>query len=274
MGRVDWNTRLLQLWRKERGLFPYGKSGLKSCFLGWVYGALRSLPVWEEWIEIALRRRKPDHHVVSSRMGRVDWNPNEKTHPSFLPVSSRMGRVDWNGEYEITVSAVAGLFPYGKSGLKFFGGHCGGDGPRSLPVWEEWIEMFPASQMCTQSPSLPVWEEWIEMWKCYCANHRRMGLFPYGKSGLKFITAIKRNARKRLFPYGKSGLKWLWNIVLLVKLLSLPVWEEWIEMCRTKAANGQAHVSSRMGRVDWNSCQRFNVCPAPRLFPYGKSGLK
>ena len=34
-------------------LFPYGKSGLKSPVLAVVAVGIGSLPVWEEWIEIA-----------------------------------------------------------------------------------------------------------------------------------------------------------------------------------------------------------------------------
>ena len=35
---------------------------------------------------------------------------------------------------------------------------------RSLPVWEEWIEIIPIRcSICWTIGSLPVWEEWIEM---------------------------------------------------------------------------------------------------------------
>ena len=39
-----------------RRLFPYGKSGLKSQGAGISPAPNASLPVWEEWIEIALRQ--------------------------------------------------------------------------------------------------------------------------------------------------------------------------------------------------------------------------
>ena len=36
----------------RNSLFPYGKSGLKSFQFFLILHLLRSLPVWEEWIEI------------------------------------------------------------------------------------------------------------------------------------------------------------------------------------------------------------------------------
>ena len=56
--------------------------------------------------------------------------------------------------------------------------------------------------------SLPVWEEWIEIYVWLARSDRIPRLFPYGKSGLKFD--------------GHGGFR------ILIK--SLPVWEEWIEM--------------------------------------------
>ena len=57
--------------------------------------------------------------------------------------------------------------------------------------------------------SLPVWEEWIEIRQSAAGNHDKAGLFPYGKSGLKYPLAPLR---------------------LPERVQSLPVWEEWIEM--------------------------------------------
>ena len=34
---------------------------------------------------------------------------------------------------------------------------------RSLPVWEEWIEISRQSRTLPLKWSLPVWEEWIEI---------------------------------------------------------------------------------------------------------------
>ena len=145
-----------------------------------------------------------------------------------------------------------GLFPYGKSGLK--SGRCilPGWPSGSLPVWEEWIEIWMAAKLrrgmsslpvweewiemrvmdfdIIRSPSLPVWEEWIEISPFQSTLPTRGGLFPYGKSGLKSSCTVSWLNPPCLFPYGKSGLKW-------------------IILC-------------------W-SCIR-----TARLFPYGKSGLK
>ncbi len=55
---------------------------------------------------------------------------------------------------------------------------------------------------------------------------------------------------KSLFPYGKSGLKFLGNGVTLEDAASLPVWEEWIEIGSSPASAPCICVSSRMGRVD------------------------
>ena len=124
--------------------------------------------------------------------------------------------------------------------------------------------------------SLPVWEEWIEIasidrkWKKYCVSSRmgrvdwnfcpsrreiaNRGLFPYGKSGLKYTQTLKTLCDISLFPYGKSGLKSPDCFPLVNFCRSLPVWEEWIEITRICCKNWQYFVSSRMGRVDWNKC--------------------
>ena len=55
----------------------------------------------------------------------------------------------------------------------------------------------------------------------------------------------------RLFPYGKSGLKSTSPTGALRAAVSLPVWEEWIEMSgRYWTGAPNSSVSSRMGRVD------------------------
>ena len=62
------------------------------------------------------------------------------------------------------IYALKGLFPYGKSGLKFTDLLVYLDSKLSLPVWEEWIEMAQHGHGGGGSRrSLPVWEEWIEM---------------------------------------------------------------------------------------------------------------
>ena len=79
---------------------------------------------------------------------------------------------------------------------------------KSLPVWEEWIEMPLTCGRGLISKSLPVWEEWIEISRRLPMRAETCGLFPYGKSGLKF--------------FGKDGR--------IMMAMSLPVWEEWIEI--------------------------------------------
>ena len=99
---------------------------------------------------------------------------------------------------------------------------------RSLPVWEEWIEICCPVQTPPPPGSLPVWEEWIEM-----------------LMGRRFLNRISG-----LFPYGKSGLKFAARVGVDVGAGSLPVWEEWIEILYSSARAEMAVVSSRMGRVD------------------------
>ena len=83
------------------------------------------------------------------------------------------------------------LFPFGKSGLK---SALLGKIPfrrRSLPVWEEWIEIAIAILRDGHlGMSLPVWEEWIEIDGRRYPNRTNVGLFPYGKSGLKWHKGI------------------------------------------------------------------------------------
>ena len=79
----------------------------------------------------------------------------------------------------------------------------------SLPVWEEWIEIQRVNVgLCPDVASLPVWEEWIEIVTGYLDDTYTIGLFPYGKSGLKSgRKGIGIGDETSLFPYGKSGLK-------------------------------------------------------------------
>ena len=186
MGRVDWNRpRSLHSSNNSR-LFPYGKSGLKYIppHVSNVY--LLSLPVWEEWIEISTSGFSKNLALVSSRMGRVDWNVTKVSTNSLCP----------------------SLFPYGKSGLKLL---CEGSQRgvfQSLPVWEEWIEIF---KIASESAHMTVSSR---MGRVDWNGHpllfppHRHGLFPYGKSGLKSERDEPCSRRAaRLFPYGKSGLK-------------------------------------------------------------------
>ena len=88
--------------RAVRGLFPYGKSGLKCRARCGGRVISLSLPVWEEWIEIY----REGAQVLST---------------VSLPV--------WEEWIEMEVcppdkSWEVSLFPYGKSGLKSCGPRC------------------------------------------------------------------------------------------------------------------------------------------------------
>ena len=130
----------------------------------------------------------------------------------------------------------------------------------SLPVWEEWIEIRVKYTAANPSKrSLPVWEEWIEIGTGAGQADKAPGLFPYGKSGLKWLRRERAKAdcrlfpygksglklhpgasgdiRRRLFPYGKSGLKCVPLEIDRTDGASLPVWEEWIEIPRRENRN-------------------------------------
>ena len=100
---------------------------------------------------------------------------------------------------------------------------------RSLPVWEEWIEIVLHREAWSDRVrSLPVWEEWIEM-TGLSVQYLQSSLFPYGKSGLKYHATMQMAVYSAsLFPYGKSGLK----------SFAQPPYKT------------ERSVSSRMGRVD------------------------
>ena len=141
-----------------------------------------------------------------------------------------MGRVDWNMKLLAAPAKFPGLFPYGKSGLKFA---CKGSVLRPQGV---------SSRMGRV--------DWNDVCDC-----------------IKFCG-------RSLFPYGKSGLKSRSELIYHSRFWSLPVWEEWIEIicdCVNPLPYG---VSSRMGRVDWNLLIIYICCTLFCLFPYGKSGLK
>ena len=102
------------------------------------------------------------------------------------------------------------LFPYGKSGLKSQRRGLYQLSDRSLPVWEEWIEInFP------------------------CPRNTPLGrLFPYGKSGLKSVDGGGDGVQHKSLPVWEE---WIEIVALLYvdnPIMSLPVWEEWIEMTK------------------------------------------
>ena len=167
-----------------------------------------SLPVWEEWIEICLRRRPdkpaglfpygksglkfflksgqdPSTIIVSSRMGRVDWNDFVfANRDEAQRVSSRMGRVDWNLSpvYLILKRVVS-----------------------SRMGRVDWNDAYPHHPHSEPVSSRMGRVDWNRLTPEYAFIIDR--LFPYGKSGLKCFQRTKRCLDARLFPYGKSGLK-------------------------------------------------------------------
>ena len=103
-----------------------------------------------------------------------------------------------------------GLFPYGKSGLKSHSKWAMGRQKRSLPVWEEWIEIRFAGSRSGSRSSLPVWEEWIEIFARFWACTGLLSL-----------------------PVWEEWIEIARLPGLVGPAASLPVWEEWIEMPRT-----------------------------------------
>ena len=122
-------------------------------------------------------------------------------------------------------------------------------GPRSLPVWEEWIEIRRRLPSCHDFRSLPVWEEWIEMAARHGDADRRTSL-PVWEEWIEINLPGTRIIIISLFPYGKSGLKFFPSADTSYPHWSLPVWEEWIEIFSFGSFSREGPVSSRMGRVD------------------------
>ena len=99
------------------------------------------------------------------------------------------------------------LFPYGKSGLKWLMARLSLKSARSLPVWEEWIEITHTICHTYNTMSLPVWEEWIEI-KGIAALNPVIPSLPVWEEWIEIHGDIIINVvRGGLFPYGKSGLK-------------------------------------------------------------------
>ena len=78
-----------------------------------------------------------------------------------------------------------------------------------------------------------------------------LGLFPYGKSGLKSCLGTETAGNLRLFPYGKSGLKYLPQSANRVFNGLFPYGKSGLKFALVASGAGEC-----------------------RLFPYGKSGLK
>ena len=89
------------------------------------------------------------------------------------------------------------------------------------------------------------------------------------------MTAPTKWPVARLFPYGKSGLKLVTMTLTDWMALSLPVWEEWIEIRRVFGAERPARRLFPYGKSGLKSNTNGEIDDIiARLFPYGKSGLK
>jgi len=68
---------------------------------------------------------------------------------------------------------------------------------------------------------------------------------------LKYITVLKKiRQEKGHFPFGKCGLKLLKSGINGLRVLSLPVWEVWIEILMGRNQTLAIGVTSRLGSVD------------------------
>ena len=76
------------------------------------------------------------------------------------------------------------------------------------------------------------------------------GLFPYGKSGLKCIQRKQLMDKRMSLPVWEEWIEMGTLLNLMFPKVSLPVWEEWIEISCRPADVRRRFVSSRMGRVD------------------------
>ena len=86
--------------------------------------------------------------------------------------------------------APQSLFPRGKSGLKSEPESFLIRRKKSLPAREEWIEILLEQGEQVSGQSLPAREEWIEILFLSAICGRDAGLFPRGKSGLKFLNLL------------------------------------------------------------------------------------
>ena len=104
----------------------------------------KSLPVLGEWIEISQSLVMSRTLLVSSCIGRVDWNsPGHLFRCVSCIVSSCIGRGEWNGKAPVLPTLLQSLSLYWESGLKYRRGR--GEiqqHSRSLPVLGEWIEIL------------------------------------------------------------------------------------------------------------------------------------
>ena len=67
----------------------------------------------------------------------------------------------------------------------------------SLPVWEEWIEIYRGGERVLTPLSLPVWEEWIEMLiSCYPTG--RDGSLPVWEEWIEITPRVNRSTAPRV----------------------------------------------------------------------------
>ena len=166
-----------------------------------------SLPVWEEWIEIQRGYDTDTPLLVSSRMGRVDWNANPYGKLFLYHVSSRMGRVDWNKWYQPCMNSTQVSSRMGRVD------------------WNGCALRVDDRQGVSSRMGRVDWNDYNAPFTFVIGVSSRMGRVDWN------ILGIGLNRQQCcLFPYGKSGLKLQALEVLVDQILSLPVWEEWIEI--------------------------------------------
>ena len=204
LGRVDWNDSKIPSYTKGKKSLPVWVEWIETISYIQSEELKASLPVWVEWIETFPPVWMALSGLVSTRLGRVDWNKwnilREDGSCGSLPVwvewietchwglsvphrcvSTRLGRVDWNTESTrlvnpfMNVSTRLGRVDWNDSNPRISASTV-----TSLPVWVEWIET-PWPFGCTwRGLSLPVWVEWIETFSAWTFTHRLHRLYPFG----------------------------------------------------------------------------------------------
>ena len=123
----------------------------------------------------------------------------------------------------------------------------------SLPVWEEWIEIYCGSGSIPSDWSLPVWEEWIEILAMKYTGSIPDESLPVWEEWIEMPRLRPQVAMSRSLPVWEEWIEISPSRHRdLMRQSSLPVWEEWIE-------------------ITFASVRGFG---GASLFPYGKSGLK
>ena len=123
-------------------------------------------------------------------------------------------------------------------------------------------------------PSLPMRGEWIEM-SYIILSIFAPRLSPCGESGLKCSRhPVSVPTRIRLSPCGESGLKFACNFCSPVKLWSLPMRGEWIEILILRSALHALWSLPMRGEWIEITMDAISLSTPSSLSPCGESGLK